>query len=441
LSKAINDVAVSQNKSTTQILGQLNTTASGLNTRITGLQNELAQTEKDILAQVARNEAAGQSRDTALQNAITSVANAQNKSTADLTGRIGALGTQLGQEITSLQTRLTEQFQAGLAEVSADTQAKYDSLSAQQKADVALLQQQGIRLEDAINTKYGELQQQFQAGLAGVSADAQAKYDSLSAQQKADVGLLQQQGIRLEDAINTKYGELQQQFQTGLAGVTADAQAKYDQLSAQQKTDVALLQQQGIRLEDAINTKYGELQQQFQTGLEGVTGKLATLDETTRARFNQLDKTTQDFVLQLGTTKEDLTGLINTNYGQLQQQITGVQTGLGEQITGIGQQLGQQLGQQITGVQTGLQAQLAQQAQQAQRQSNVTQLFNMLSQPGALSQKVEVKAAEPVRLGPMFDISGESIFGAGQQLFTPYSAGGAVNYDEITDELVKIIRG
>ena len=71
----------------------------------------------------------------------------------------------------------------------------------------------------------------------------------------------------------------------------------------------------------------------------------------------------------------------------------------------------------------------------------MTQLFNMLSQPGALEQKVEVKAAEPVRLGPMFDISGESIFGAGQQLFTPYSAGGAVNYDQITDELVKIIRG
>ena len=386
LSKAIDDVAASQNKSTTQILGQLNTTASGLNTRITGLQNELAQTEQDILAQVARNEAAGQSRDTALQNAITSVANTQNKSTADLTGRIGALGTQLGQEITSLQTRLTEQFQAGLAGVSADAQAKYDSLSAQQKADVALLQQQGIRLEDAINTKYGELQQQFQAGLAGVSADAQAKYDSLSAQQKADV---------------------------------------------------ALLQQQGIRLEDAINTKYGELQQQFQTGLEGVTGKLATLDENTRARFNQLDKTTQDLVLEISTTAADFKNLVNTNYDKLQEQITGVQTGVGQQIADVKTQVGQQ----ITGVQTSLEAQLAQQAQQAQRQSNVTQLFNMLSQPGALEQKVEVKTPDPVRLGPMFDISGESIFGSGQQPFTPYAAGGAVNYDEITDELVRIIRG
>jgi uncharacterized protein YukE len=299
-------------------------------------------------------------------------------------------------------------FKGEVAKLGGDLQGKLDSLTKGQQAEAA------ARAKDT-----GDLK----GAIDAVSAKAQEELTGLE--------------TRLTGQLQTGYGELQQQFQAGLAGVTADAQAKYDQLSAQQKTDVALLQQQGIRLEDAINTKYGELQQQFQTGLEGVTGKLATLDENTRARFNQLDKTTQDFVLQLGTTKEDLTGLINANYGQLQQQITGVQTGLGEQITGIGQQLGQQ----ITGVQTGLQAQLAQQSQQAQRQSNVTQLFNMLSQPGALSQKVEVKAAEPVRLGPMFDISGESIFGAGQQLFTPYSAGGAVNYDEITDELVKIIRG
>ena len=208
-------------------------------------------------------------------------------------------------------------------------------------------------------------------------------------------------------------------------------------MSAQQKADVALLQQQGIRLEDAINTKYGELQQQFQTGLEGVTGKLATLDENTRARFNQLDKTTQDLVLEISTTAADFKNLVNTNYDKLQEQITGVQTGVGQQIADVKTQVGQQ----ITGVQTSLEAQLAQQAQQAQRQSNVTQLFNMLSQPGALEQKVEVKTPDPVRLGPMFDISGESIFGSGQQPFTPYAAGGAVNYDEITDELVRIIRG
>jgi hypothetical protein len=138
--------------------------------------------------------------------------------------------------------------------------------------------------------------------------------------------------------------------------------------------------------------------------------------------------------------KRRLTG-VQTGLGQ---QIADVGTQFGQQLTGLGTQFGQQLtglgtqiGQQISGVQTGLQAQI----QRGQQEANVTQLFNMLSQPGAVEQKVEVKTPDPVRLGPMFDISGESIFGSGQQPFTPYAAGGAVNYDEITDELVRIIRG
>jgi hypothetical protein len=142
----------------------------------------LAQTEKDILAQVALNEKAGMTRDAALQKAINTVAATQKTDAATLTSKIGTLGTTLGKEI---------------AGVSADVQAKYDTLTAAQKATADALIQQGTDTATAIANAAATTAGQ----IAGVSADVQAKYDTLTAAQKAAVDSQVQMGKDLNVAI------------------------------------------------------------------------------------------------------------------------------------------------------------------------------------------------------------------------------------------------
>jgi hypothetical protein len=84
----------------------------------TALQADLAQTEKDILAQVARNEAAGMTRDAALQQAINTVAATQKKDAEALTKSISGLNTSLGREIAGVQADLAQTEKDILAQVA-----------------------------------------------------------------------------------------------------------------------------------------------------------------------------------------------------------------------------------------------------------------------------------------------------------------------------------
>jgi len=109
---------------------------------------------------------------------------------------------------------------------------------------------------------------------------------------------------------------------------------------------------------------------------------------------------------------------------------------------------------------TGLQAQLAaaeaaRQAQASQTQAalrtsqqrqNVSQLYNFLQMepgfgPSGGAGTGQVKAPDPAKIGYIYDWS--SIFANPQQermFISPYAEGGAVEY-EVTDELLKILRG
>ena len=84
-------------------------------------------------------------------------------------------------------------------------------------------------------------------------------------------------------------------------------------------------------------------------------------------------------------------------------------------------------------------------ALKTQRLGNLNTMMQMLGQsPDIEGQQVTVKAADPAKIGYIYDWS--SIFAnpAQQQMFvTPYAQGGAVRSetDDVNDELLKILRG
>jgi len=90
------------------------------------------------------------------------------------------------------------------------------------------------------------------------------------------------------------------------------------------------------------------------------------------------------------------------------------------------------------------QAQAEELAKQTQQRQNVNTLLSMLGgAPDVAGQQVTVKAPDPLQLRYLYDISGPSIFATPQQeqmFVTPYAKGGAVEED-VTDALLRIIRG
>ena len=83
-------------------------------------------------------------------------------------------------------------------------------------------------------------------------------------------------------------------------------------------------------------------------------------------------------------------------------------------------------------------------AKTTQQKNNVNSLMGWLSQAqDAGGQQVTVKAADPTKIGYVYDFN--SIFAnpTQQKMFvTPYAEGGSVgSIDEVNDELLKILKG
>ena len=84
-------------------------------------------------------------------------------------------------------------------------------------------------------------------------------------------------------------------------------------------------------------------------------------------------------------------------------------------------------------------------ALKTQRLGNLNTMMQMLGQAGDVGgQQVTVKAADPAKIGYIYDWN--SIFANPQQaqmFVTPYAQGGAVRneMDDVNDELLKILRG
>jgi hypothetical protein len=361
------------------LAGQLAQQGVDLNTAISQAQAQTTQqitgVETRLSDAIKAAEAAGLSRDQAITEAVNAVSR-------DLGTTKEGLLAQLG----TTEAALRQEFATGISGLEAQTRAQYEALTAEQKVLADTLARQGVDLNTAIQTVKGELGGQ----IAGVSADVQAKFNTLTAGQQELARQLASQGVDLNTAIDTAKAGLTEQ----IAGVSADLQAKYNTLSAGQKTIADQLAQQGVDLNTAIDTA--------KTSLAG----------------------------DIAGVQGDIAGI----RGLLQEQEAAAAARAAAQQEEARRMAAAQLGQQ------------RQFAQQTQRQQNVNALQQMLmGAPDIAGQQVTVKAPELARIGYIYDIAGPSIFATPQQekmFVTPYAQGGAVDadVDDVTAELLKILR-
>ena len=205
-----------------------------------------------------------------------------------------------------------------------------------------------------------------------------------------------QQGVDLNTAIQ----ESQKQTSQQISDLTQDVQAKYDSLTQSQKDLTNLLTQQGIDLNTAIQA----------------------VKTDTAAGFR------------------DVFGQMTANQAATEKAIADAQAAAAADAERTRQ------AQAAEAERTRRAA--AQNAAVQARLGNVNTLMGVLAQaPDASGQQVTVKAADPAKIGYIYDWS--SIFAnpSQEKMFaSPYGAyakGGVVRdeVDEVNDELLKLLRG
>ena len=179
---------------------QLTDLGARIDTSTATLTDTITDVETNVLAKVAEYEAAGLSRDEALQTAIDEVATELGTTTDAIRTQIGSPASvdENGDPVPATGVY------AELADISTDVQAKYDALTAEQKALADTLIQQGIDLNTAIETATTQLSGQ----ITDLSTDVQTKYDALTAEQKALADQLTKQGVDLNTAIEAARTEV-----------------------------------------------------------------------------------------------------------------------------------------------------------------------------------------------------------------------------------------
>jgi hypothetical protein len=335
----------------TELLAKLGTTEANIraqfSSEISGVKADLAQAEKEILAQVEKNEQAGMGRDAALQKAINDVASMQKTDAASLLSKLGTTEASLKSQIANLGADMTSQYNAlnaaqkanadalvaqgktmqeAIAAVRTDVTGQISGVESRLSKAIADAEAMGLTRDQAITaavdsvaadlgtTKEALLAQmgkteatlraEFTAGLTNVSADVKAAYDSLTAGQKALADQLTKQGVDLTTAIQTA----QQETAGQIGALSADVQAKYNALTAEQKALANDMAEMGIDLTAAINLA----QQQTQAQITG-------LGKQVDARINELmqqgktyQEATQQAIGELNQQNQQLQALVGT---------------------------------------------------------------------------------------------------------------------------------
>jgi polyhydroxyalkanoate synthesis regulator phasin len=259
LQAAINKVAADQKTDSATLLKSLGTTEASLKTQfaaqIGGVQADLAKTKTDILAEVTKNEAAGLTRDQALQKAISTVAATQQTDSNALLAKLGtteaALKTQFSAQVGGLDTKLSAAIAdakaAGL-QGDAALQSAINKVALDQKTTA-----EGILSQMGKSTV--ELKNQFASEIAGVSKDVQAKYDLLNQGQKDIVATQVKLGVdvnkAIEDAAKTTSGQI--------AGVKTELKKDIGEAQTQFNTRVDDLVKQGDTYQTATQKVLDEI--------------------------------------------------------------------------------------------------------------------------------------------------------------------------------------
>ena len=330
--------------------------------------------------------------------------------------------------------------------LTADQKAAYDAMTAGQK----LVFDQLLRQNVDITTAIGTAQRATNLQLAGLSSQMQSVYDGLSEGQKALVNQLSQQGVDVTAAV------IRAQNVTGtqIAGLSEQSKAQYNNLTAGQKAIVDQLAQQGVDLTSAIIRAQNVTGTQI-AGVAGQVGDLSRqvtgLSTDLQSKYNSLTAGQKDLADQLAKQGVDLNTAISTAAAATAQGFENV----------YGQMSANQAATQqaISAAAAATQAKAAAEAErtrqanaqtalQTQRMGNLNTLLGMVTQaPDVTGQQVTVKAADPSKIGYIYDWN--SIFANPSQekmFVSPYggfAAGGTVDADifDANEELLKILRG
>jgi hypothetical protein len=224
ISNATANLATSQ--SVTDLATNTQTAISNISNAVTQLGTQ-TQTAFDTLSAAQKAEVAARvQQGQNLESAINTVAQTVTQQ-----------GTQTQQALQNISESITS--------LSQQTQTAFDNMSTAQKAEVNARVQMGQNLETAINTVQQNLVQTNQAvqtQLQTLSKETQAQFDELNANQKAEVLARVQMGENLQTAI-TDVGTILGGEITGIK--TEMAAEKARQLAAQ-KAAQAKQQQQSM---------------------------------------------------------------------------------------------------------------------------------------------------------------------------------------------------
>jgi hypothetical protein len=452
ITAAIDTVATDLGTTKTDLLDQLGKSEEALRTELTtglaGVETALGETKQEILDKVAEYEAAGIDRDTALDLAISGVAQDLGKTKEDLLTEIGATEQ-------SLLTTLSETEAALRGEISDAQQAILDKVAEYEAA--------GISRDEALNLAIGD-----------VSTQLGRTEESLRSEFEAGQAALGEQVTTGFERVQADLASAEQRIQERAAEYEAAGLSR-DQALSQAITDVAAqLDTTAQELEESIFAARTALSEQItgvQTGLQTQINTVADFLGKPAQAVTQQDIDYVNSILQGTETTPDLTydanrdgvidqadldiltGIYTRADGEPPEELPGTRwapTGLYGEIAGLRGDLTGQLRrmeeEQIAREQEAervRQEQAKQAAQQAAQQQKRQQLFGLLQQPGGFTpQMVQVKAPEVAKIGPLYDFS--SIFRTPEQeqfFSTPFKYGMYEGGEVTEEELLNIVRG
>ena len=217
---------------------------------------------------------------------LSNLANQLGLTQQELLNQIGQVEQGFGQQVTNLESQLTQQ---GRDLMSAFESQGMDYRTALDEAIKAQAQQFGTSIEDVVSQ------------IGGVQTNLESQ---LNQQGRDFMDYLQQQGLDYETSLNEALVAQQNQFGTALNQTTED-------------------------LLGEIAASGAGLQQEFQTGLQGLANQLGI---TQQELIDQLNQAQESFGTQVGGLQEQFTNLGTTSaqqFNDLMKTIGLLGTGLG----------------------------------------------------------------------------------------------------------------
>ena len=319
-------VSVARDLGTTRedLLSQLGTTEEVLRTdfatQLGEVTTELGNVETRLTDAIAAAEAAGLSRDQAIEAALNTVAADLGTTKEDLLGQLGTVESTLRSEIEASQAALGEQL--------TDVESRL-------KGAIADAEAAGLSRDEAIRSAVDSVASDLGTTREQLLEQIGATETTLRADLEAGLGLVGEQvaGVetRLTDAIAAAEAaglSRDEAIQAGLDAVAADLGTTREDLLSQLGTTEEALRTEFTSGLTGLETALGEAKQ-------AILDQMAAYEAAGIERDQALDLAITGVAQNLGTTKDDILSRLGTTEDALRTEFQAGQEALGEQLTGV----------------------------------------------------------------------------------------------------------